>query len=407
MPTDAERFFEDPKESSRYKVELLRDYALPFFYKLGSRYRRVWIVDGYAGAAVYEAEDGQAEQPGSPMVTAGVAMKVAEQDGRSELRIINVERNRDVYARLEQNLRGYQPHVINLRGSFESRVGEILQMIGNDPVLFFIDPFGMEGADLRLVDRLLERKQRTVTELLINFSYRGFQRMAGNLTPRERSPARQRAADTKVEKLDAILGDGRWRWVWNDQSLSPREKCERVAEQYRASLRARGIEHVHRIRMRDDFYGPTRYELIFATRSSHGVYLMSDFVARYEEKLFAAAHDDLSLEPQIRQQEHEERRDALRYEIHELGRELRKATPEQIMRHLAPKHWGQFVEKDYMRCLRELVVDGGIQRDTAKGMDKKEELRFIPLRQPDLLAPPSYETDSTGEQQDDAAAGGA
>ncbi len=45
----------------------------------------------------------------------------------------------------------------------------------DDPVLFFIDPFGMEGADLRLIDRILDRKSKTVTELLINFSYRGFQ----------------------------------------------------------------------------------------------------------------------------------------------------------------------------------------------------------------------------------------
>src|SRR3954469_12753958 len=107
MPTDPERFFEDPKEASRYKVELLRDYALPFFYKLGSRYRRVWIVDGYAGAGAYDADHDSPAQTGSPMVTAEVALRVADQNHRSELRIINVERDRSMFERLQSNLRGY------------------------------------------------------------------------------------------------------------------------------------------------------------------------------------------------------------------------------------------------------------------------------------------------------------
>ena len=398
MPTDPERFFEDPKECSRYKVELLGEYALPFFYKLGSRYQRVWIVDGYAGAAAYEADEHTPAQIGSPMVTAKVALRVAERH-RHELRIINVERDRSMFERLRANMRGYEPHVINLRGTFESRVDEILQIVGNDPVLFFVDPFGMDGADLRLIDRLLDRKQRTVTELLINFSYRGFQRMAGNLTVRERSPARQKAAATKVANLDAMLGDRRWRWVWNDPNLTPDQKCAEVAGQYRDALRDRGIEHVHPIRMRDDFYGPPRYELIFATRSSHGVYLMSQFVANYEQKLFDAAHTDLSLEPQIREQQHEDRRSALRNQIHALGLQLRKATPVTFMRTLSSRHWGIFTEKDYMRCLRELVLDGGIQRDSAKGIDRNEELRFVPLRQPDLFGPA---TDVQSSGADDA-----
>ncbi|HEX2070805.1 MAG TPA: three-Cys-motif partner protein TcmP [Thermoleophilaceae bacterium] len=389
MPTNPERFFADPKESSRYKVELLGDYALPFFYKLGSRYPRVWIVDGYAGPASYEPEPGSSPtQIGSPMATARVARQVVSEQHRSELRIINVERDRDIYARLQSNLKGFAPQVINFQGSFDSRVEDILQIVGNDPVLFFVDPFGMEGADLRLVDRLLDRKARTITELLINFSYRGFQRMAGNLISRPRSPARQKAADTKIAKLDAILGTRQWRWVWNDKSLTPTEKCARVADLYRDSLRERGIEYVHPIQMRDDYYGPVRYELIFATRSSHGVYLMSNFVASYQEKLFDATHSDLSFEPQLRIQEHAVRRDGLRAEIHALGLELRKVSPEQIMRHLAPRHWGTFKEKDYMSCIRDLVRGGGIQRDSATGITKREELRFIPFREQDLFSIP-------------------
>lgn len=385
MPTNPERFFEDPKESSRYKVELLRDYARPFFYKLGSRYPLIWIVDGYAGPGVYEAEGGSAAQMGSPLVTAQVAHQVMDEGHRSELRIVNVERNGELFARLRDNLRGYEARVTNLLGSFESRADEILQLVGNDPVLFFIDPFGMEGADLRVIDRLITRKARTVTELLINFSYRGFQRMAGNLTERSRSPAREKAAATKVTNLDAMLGDGTWRWIWNDDTLTPEEKCAAVAKKYRASLRGREIEHVHPVRMRDTFYGPTRYELVFATRSSHGVYLMSDFVARYERELFNAAHTDISLEPQIREQENEERRGGLRRAIHDVGLDRRLATPGQITRALAPTHFGLFTERDYMRCLRELVREGGILRDTDKGIEAAEKLRFIPLRQPDLF----------------------
>lgn len=371
MPTNSQQFFEEQKQASQYKVKLLGDYALPFFYKLGSQYRTVWIVDGFAGPGRYD--DGET---GSPVATAAVAAKVAPH--QSQLRVINVERDPALFSRLEESVAHAGPLTVNLPGKFSARIADIIQIIGDDPALFFIDPFGMTGTDIRLIDEILARKARTVTELLIHFSYRGFQRMAGNLTFRPRSPARQQAAETKVRQLDAMLGSPVWQGIWTNSALSSAEKCERVAELFATALRARGIDHVHPIKMRDDYHGPTRYELLFATRSSHGVYLMSDQVCRYERALPGAdLGDQLSLMGASSRRASRPSRSDLRDRVYEVGLAQRRGSLQQLQRIISPEFFGFFTEKDYADALRELIRMGLISRETDRGLKPREELRFV------------------------------
>ena len=343
-------------------------------------------MDAYAGAGAYEPDaDGKRAQ-GSPLVAAKIARQYnveAAKPGK-EIRLVNVESNADCFARLEESLMGFGPDVSNLCGRFQDHLDRILEMVGGDPVLFFIDPFGMEGADIRVIDRILERRSKTVTELLINFSHRGFQRMAGNINPNAKTPQAKAAARTKVERLSAILGTPFWQGAWRNPDLLGDEKLDQVADLYAEQLRARGIDQVHSIHMRDCWDAPPAYRLFFATRSAHGVYLMSDIVADYERDLFDARFEG-SFHLAWNQEDKAKQRAALRDEVHEFGLARGEANPLQVFLHFAPLHFGEWTQTDYMECLRELVKLGGIDRDGPTGIKVREPLRFVVIAQADLF----------------------
>jgi three-Cys-motif partner protein len=386
-PTDGNHFFEEQSETSRRKIEVYGKYLKPLSYKILSRYKRLWIVDAYAGAGAYDPDAEGNRAAGSPLIAANFARQhnVNSAKAGKEIRLINVEAHPERFARLEETLMGFRPDVTNLRGRFQDHLDDILQTIGSDPVLFFIDPFGMEGADIRIIERILERRSRTVTELLINFSDRGFLRMAGNLDAKAKRPQDLAAAQTKVKTLDAILGTSFWQGAWRNPDLSTEEKLEQVAALYADQLRACGIDFVNGVQMRDAWDGPTAYRLVFATRSAHGVYLMSDIVARYERELFDTRFEG-SFDLVWAAEKQAEEKAALRTEIHEFGLARGDATPLQVFLHFGPICFGKWTQTDYMACLRELVALGGIERANAVGIKQREQLRFIPLAQVDLFS---------------------
>lgn len=242
----------------------------------------------------------------------------------------------------------------------------------------------MDGVALPVIDRILERRSRTVTELLINFSHKGFQRMAGNLDANPTSPAARAAAQTKVQRLDAILDTKFWQGAWRNPDLTPEKTLDQVADLYADRPRARGIEEVHPIHMRDSWDAPTAYRLFFATRSPHGVYLMSDIVATYERELFKERFEgtfDLAWEIERRTQA----MDVLRDEVHAFGLASQGARPIDVFLHFAPLRFGKWSQTDYMICLRELVRRGGIERGDSAGIKPGEMLTFTPIAQDDLF----------------------
>lgn len=387
-PTDADRFFEERTETSRYKIEVYGKYLVPLANKiLWKRYRRLWIVDAYAGAGTYLPGADGTRAEGSPIAAAKFARQYNVDHAKEgkEVRLVNVEADGETFKRLEESLMGVGPDVSNIRGRFQDQLDRILEMTGDDPAFFFIDPFGMEGADLQVIDRILARRSKTATELLINFSHAGFRRMAGNLDAKgPQTASAKAAAATKVQRLDEIIDSPFWKGAWRDPSLTPDEKLDRVAALYEDRLQARGIDHVHGVRMRDRLDGPTAYRLIFATPSLHGVYLMSDFVCGYERELLEAKNEG-TLFSGHEDAERLEQRATLKEEVHAFGLQREFATPVSVYMHFASGQFGEWRQTDFNVCLRELVKEGGINRPSPKGIGQNERLRFVAIPQADLF----------------------
>jgi len=377
-------FFTDPKYASLAKITIFGKYLRPFTYKLGSRPPgRVWLIDGFAGQGTYDPDDSGRSEDGSPATSAKLARKLELDRGEPLLRTINVEADRDTYVKLIGVLAPYKHLCTNINDTFENALNEILATIGNDPALFFLDPFGVNGIEMHLLDRIRERAGKT--ELLIHFSDRSVLRMAGNLDDnQQRREVGQKAADAKVLKLDEVIGSPWWRRIWLNKTLTTEQRIDEIAKLYASELRARGFDYAHEIRMRDDYLDRPKYRLAFCTRSPHGVELMSYFACEYERELFDR-HYEGSFDIYWIEQKREAALAALRDEIHQLGVSKGTTTTRAIVHALTPLHFGEFLGSEYNETIRRLVDLGGIERKSRKGIKENERLTFVTLPQLDLF----------------------
>ncbi|HEY3544141.1 MAG TPA: three-Cys-motif partner protein TcmP [Gaiellaceae bacterium] len=388
-------FFHDPMWASLAKIAILRNYLTPFAYKLGSKPPgRVWLVDGFAGAGCYEPDENGKSQDGSPLASAKVARDLEIKGARQQLRTINVESDRDTFVRLIGNLAPYQHLCLNIPKTFEDALDEILKTIRNDPALFFLDPFGVNGIEMDLLDRIRERAGKT--ELLIHFSDRSVLRMAGNLDDNEqRKEVGQKAADAKVLKLNDVIGTHWWQGAWSNKSSTTNERIDAIAELYANQLRSRGFNFVHEIRMRDEYPDRPKYRLVFATRSPHGVELMSTFACEYERQLHDR-HYEGSFELEWEKERRAARLAQLQGEIHALGVSRGAMTQQEILHELAPLHFGEFLTTEYHREIRKMVDTGGIDRPSHTGIKNRERLTFVEKPQQTLFGEESPHARITG-----------
>lgn len=392
--TDPLEFFEQVKARSLHKLGLLERYLQPLTFKLGSTTganrssRHIWVVDGFAGAGAYRPDDTGRIQDGSPLITAKWARAVDLKRGYDLVRCINVERDPTCLESLRRELAPWQDLVSILDGEFADHLPAILDEVAADPALFFLDPFGVRGVEMDLVRQIAAREGKT--ELLLHFSDRTFLRMAGHLDDNKgRLPVGHKQAETKLAGLDALVGSKRWRLL-----LAPgadaQSGIEAVAELYLEQLRHNGWPFAHQIRIRDAWADRPAYRLVFATRSPHGVALMSDLVCRYERGIEGAAsagqmtlwhHDEVRREEAL-----------LKGAIYEEGLSAGSISRVDLELRLAPRNFGRFVASDYAKRIRELVAEGLIDRANAKGIADHERLEFVVPAQVSLFGGPELPT---------------
>jgi three-Cys-motif partner protein len=168
-----ENFHQAAKQWAQIKHVLLAKYLSLFVGKTGKGRGRVFYVDAFAGPGVLD--DGS---KGSAMYAAEVAGSPVQHSRRNVLKCINVEENAETFAKLEESTAEYvtRGYVLNLLGRFEDRRQEILQKIGSSPALFFIDPFGTEGAELTNLKAL--KTSNAIREVLVRYDDTRVKRLA-------------------------------------------------------------------------------------------------------------------------------------------------------------------------------------------------------------------------------------
>lgn len=172
-PMATEDFHQTARSWAQIKHTLLAKYLRLFLGKTGKGRVRVFYVDAFAGPGLLD--DGT---KGSALHGAEVAAMPIHESRRNVLHCINIESDAATYEKLcrateAQVEAGF---VTNIPGEFDQVRDKVLKMVGGAPALFFIDPFGTEGAELSSLRAL--KSGPVIREALVRYDDTRVKRLA-------------------------------------------------------------------------------------------------------------------------------------------------------------------------------------------------------------------------------------
>lgn len=144
--TSSEDHFESFAPHSQYKHLILKAYFDAWLRKLALRPGAgpsLCYVDACAGRGADEAGN-----DGSPVIAAKAALDASRQvaalrDAPLDISVIAIEKERDHYAALVDNLKPFAPAAEAMLGELREHLPSLLARFGETPTLYFIDPFGL------------------------------------------------------------------------------------------------------------------------------------------------------------------------------------------------------------------------------------------------------------------------
>ena len=190
--------FEEFEEHTLLKHGILRRYIQAWARKLlfarGRKFDRIWIVDAFAGTG--SDEQGH---PGSPLIAARIAQEVerdlASRGMSGTVRVLAIEKEREFYDKLVERMEAYtegdDPTVILRHGTLAERIDGFVEYVGDDPVLYFLDPFGVDGLQKELLLKALTGPRN---EIFVLFSDLGAARLMAALAKEGRDETAELAA---------------------------------------------------------------------------------------------------------------------------------------------------------------------------------------------------------------------
>lgn len=380
MSKGGPEFFALERFPNAMKHRIVGGYAKTALYALMMWSRHdVIYADLFAGAGRYE--DGQ---PGSPLIVAEEAAARLATGKTPLIHCVNVERDGETFAKLEQNTAHIPDTVItNLQGDWKSHIGAVLggAQAEGMPCLLFLDPFGFKGIELADVAQILQGIGSDAREMILTLNLNGMQRMiaAGHADD-------LRGKKHKYYELpDRVFGTPNWRDHLVDGEL-PDKALPKVLGLYQDQLLHTGSSGFQRIvgsiGIPARLDGPEAYFLVFVTRSSAAVIKMSDAANK--------AFEDAWLEAEREEEAARSKRSQLELDIRGPGylerhakwlptlaadveRELVGApfglTVERLRYQLALKHFGEFRMRHLGAIIRSLRDEGAIDTNPTTRVD--------------------------------------
>lgn len=242
--TRHEGFFQQRQPAAVLKHALLREYTKVFASTVGSqdRARPVWVIDGYAGAGAYEEPDPEGTHPdGSPLIV----LKMAEGfQSKRVIKSIFIESDAAAVEALNQNVTAFRQRGLSasiLHGTVEDQMPSAWASVGNDPVVTFLDPFGVAMLRDTMTGLLLSRsRDLPPSEVLLNINLEAVWRIGGNLQFVAGHVVPCAGQEGGVQRIDRFFGGTAWRQTFYDMRQehgSAARAAEYVIENYREQIR--------------------------------------------------------------------------------------------------------------------------------------------------------------------------
>ncbi|MDA1090312.1 MAG: three-Cys-motif partner protein TcmP [Proteobacteria bacterium] len=237
----------DPHTLGKHLV--LRSYLNAWFPILGSWKNRILFIDGFAGPGEYE--DGE---EGSPQIAMRALVDHSAKIG-ADVGFLFIEKDEErakhlseVVERWKAKLPGKSQAAV-ITGQFDDTMEEVFEDLDEKnkrlaSAFVMIDPFGVSGTPMSVVERVLKNRQ---CEVFVSLMYEAINRFKNS----KEFP----------DHLDELFGCGDWRECVDIEDSEKRRKC--FYNLYERQLRAAGAKYV----VHFDLYEGRRliYSIFFAT----------------------------------------------------------------------------------------------------------------------------------------------
>jgi three-Cys-motif partner protein len=310
-----DKFFTGQKPAAVLKHAVFAAYASVFFSMVGSRHSGpMWLIDGYAGPGRYAADDAGAQVNGSPVVALELAKKQRGFSPPRDVRCAFIEAKKSHFDALVANVEPFRAdglHVEVMHGSAAAHLDAVWNLVDNNPVLTFIDPFGVSAVSkTQMTEVLLAPHRRTSSEVLVNINVEAISRHGGclrwgsDLEP-ELKPSVKYGEGTELS--DAFFGGDWWRRTFleaRDQTGDANLAAMIVVDEYRKIIRTQTGASSLAVPIRRSPSGPMLFQFTLFYRHPAAAYKFAD-AASTGTAQWRAAFRQKDLEEALAREEHQ------------------------------------------------------------------------------------------------------
>ena len=335
------KFFDKLKDHSEIKLRILRKFAVPWSAKLGRKVTlrkndKLWYIDGFAGRAYYG--DGA---EGSPLIGAKQALGILKQNRGYQLGCINIELDTGNYDNLCKATRPYGEDgvlIYNIQGDFSENIPKILEIIGSDdPILLFIDPFGLSPLKFDKLSPLIKRSGEV--DVVITLNTRAVARLVAD----------------HPDIIASAIGSSEWNHGGTD-----------ALETFGSNLQQEGrFLTVVNYPIREEVRSSPRYHLVMASRHPDAFELLNDMVLQEETQLSRKAYANLIQSSFLLQMDEEENRRKLLSLILDFVRGHSQVNRSEIIQKLVLDYWGNWHTSEMKQAVWGLIDSGNLLRNSS------------------------------------------
>lgn len=356
-----DEFFDRRKPWSNIKHNVLKKYLVPYIRKTSKLGKPIIIVDGFAGPGIFK--DGSV---GSPMI---ICQKAKEEGERCKVGVVGifVDKRQEYCDSLNRLLKSYIDENIAVVACdrFEEVVDQVIEILGTCTAFFYLDPFGIKGIEIEILERIFKRVYISSTEVLVNFSYPSFARHAGNYTVNDdEDTVASKVKKAKKDMVNRVMGGNYWVEIMTDRSLSVSKRETKVLEVYANRYREH-FNFIGHCPVKDRDKNIAKYHLIFGTRHFDGLDLMSTIMHNEFEDFLIREYKEGYLFD-TRPEHLKKQLDRLKEDILAVVEQHRPLSRRMVREKLVPEKFMRFAAKDYNKIISELLKQEAIFSATGK-----------------------------------------
>ncbi|MGI8911471.1 MAG: three-Cys-motif partner protein TcmP [Rubrobacteraceae bacterium] len=260
-------FFEESKEQSRIKAEIVRKYFWAWANVVVSVAKsrgegRIAYIDLFAGPGRYK--DGTKSTPllvlesavQKPDLRKMLVTLLNDKDSENVRSLQNAIESTPEFEQFE-----HKPQVWN--NEVGSEIVAQFESMNMVPTLFFVDPWGYKGLSLKLINSVLKNWG---SDCIIFFNYNRINMGLNN--------------EYVKEHMDALFGEARAERLRERlKPMSPQERELEIVEEIAEALKEMGGKYVLPFRFRDEKGNRASHHLIFVSKHFKGYEIMKGVMA--------------------------------------------------------------------------------------------------------------------------------